>query len=825
MYFDDLKFRYEFRDYQQRVLDTLNEKLDDNKLHIVAAPGSGKTILGLEIIRRIDSPAIVLVPSISIREQWIERFLDSFVTDKEKESWKKKLSTDLNTPALLTCVTYQALFSMFYDNRLTDIVKLFRKNKIHVIVLDESHHLKKEWWKAIEMLNEGLDNPTIISLTATPPYDCGDADWARYSELCGEIDCEVLTPEMVKKHTLCPYQDHVYLSVPTDEEIRCMNEGRAKLVDNIREILVSEDLYLLMRDYDALIKPTDRTEIFIEEPLYINALLAYVGGYGIESKAYYEKADRVKWDKSIMRLAGEENVPELNGRLLEIFLNVIIKKEAEHFDSELLEKFKNELKKRNILSNQTVNILDKQEEIEKISKNSVSKMNSVKEICCVEAQSMKDELRMVILADNIGKEELSKIGSEENFSKMNCVSIFEMLRRKEQLNNIDAYMKSYISYIEEMAGSRLGLLCGSFAILPENARDYFATEVKALGNTGYFMTDIDDSNRKNIVSLVTRILSDGVINILTGTVSLLGEGWDAPCVNTVVIASTVSSYVQTNQMRGRGMRLDADKPQKTANIWHLATLVADENGNYKAGDDYNNLVKRFGTIMGISRDGSRIENSIERIGLSDENSSFSLEEQRKFKVNTIKYATDRGLIRQQWNRLISYNTGFEKVRDVVTVKKRSRIFRRKADNGFRLRDIEKIAFGLHKDMTEAKMLSKDTRIQVKVNKQKKIEVYLENASLKESKLFLKYYEQMVSEVVAPRYMICCKAGLKESYVNIPDYCKNKASAQKVMDYVGLHKSKLIYTRNSEGAELLFKLRCKSINIDKKTIGRIREVVL
>jgi len=48
MYFDDVSFKYEFRDYQQRVLNSFEKIMDDQKIHIVAAPGSGKTILGLE---------------------------------------------------------------------------------------------------------------------------------------------------------------------------------------------------------------------------------------------------------------------------------------------------------------------------------------------------------------------------------------------------------------------------------------------------------------------------------------------------------------------------------------------------------------------------------------------------------------------------------------------------------------------------------------------------------------------------------------------------------------------------------------------------------
>jgi len=57
--FDGIRFNGTFREYQQRVLDSSDKYLKNNKIHIVAAPGSGKTILGLELIRRLNSPTIV----------------------------------------------------------------------------------------------------------------------------------------------------------------------------------------------------------------------------------------------------------------------------------------------------------------------------------------------------------------------------------------------------------------------------------------------------------------------------------------------------------------------------------------------------------------------------------------------------------------------------------------------------------------------------------------------------------------------------------------------------------------------------------------------
>ena len=105
--FSLIKFKWTFRDYQQKVLDNANKHLLDKKIHIVAAPGSGKTVLGLELIRRLGAPALVLSPSVSIKQQWGDRFEECYLP--ETENVNEYVSFDIMKPSLLTSITYQAL--------------------------------------------------------------------------------------------------------------------------------------------------------------------------------------------------------------------------------------------------------------------------------------------------------------------------------------------------------------------------------------------------------------------------------------------------------------------------------------------------------------------------------------------------------------------------------------------------------------------------------------------------------------------------------------------------------------------------------------------
>jgi superfamily II DNA or RNA helicase len=92
------------------VSEIVRTQLNDGegKFHIVAPPGSGKTVTGLylwaEVIRR---PALVLSPNSAIQSQWAAR-TDLFGFNGENIP-TKLISTDSKSPALLTSLTYQSV--------------------------------------------------------------------------------------------------------------------------------------------------------------------------------------------------------------------------------------------------------------------------------------------------------------------------------------------------------------------------------------------------------------------------------------------------------------------------------------------------------------------------------------------------------------------------------------------------------------------------------------------------------------------------------------------------------------------------------------------
>jgi len=70
--FEELKFSGEWRRYQRAALAAFERDLKhgNTNTHIVAPPGSGKTLLGVELIRRVGKRALVLAPNQAIQQQW-----------------------------------------------------------------------------------------------------------------------------------------------------------------------------------------------------------------------------------------------------------------------------------------------------------------------------------------------------------------------------------------------------------------------------------------------------------------------------------------------------------------------------------------------------------------------------------------------------------------------------------------------------------------------------------------------------------------------------------------------------------------------------------
>jgi superfamily II DNA or RNA helicase len=104
--FAELKFSGEWRRYQRAALAAFERDLKhgNTRTHIVAPPGSGKTLLGVELIRRVGKRALVLAPNQAIQQQW-PRAVAQFT--KTRRDAGDVAGAEVTRP--IACLSYQAL--------------------------------------------------------------------------------------------------------------------------------------------------------------------------------------------------------------------------------------------------------------------------------------------------------------------------------------------------------------------------------------------------------------------------------------------------------------------------------------------------------------------------------------------------------------------------------------------------------------------------------------------------------------------------------------------------------------------------------------------
>ncbi len=698
-----LKFDGQWRTYQKRVLDRADNYLKDKRIHIVAAPGSGKTTLGIELIRRLNAPALILSPSINIRNQWIQR-IESAYLPKGTDT-KGILSTSLKEPALITAITYQALHSAskgmsgkknakkevqleLSDNivdELTDVQSeneqdnlddytgfnleaALRNASIKTICLDEAHHLRSEWWKALEELIKDREDITVISLTATPPYDSTKNEWERYIGLCGPIDEEIIVPELVKEKSLCPHQDYVYFNMPTEEETEAVSAFRKDASQIGAQIFEDAEFSRIISNHVGVCNPKQYTEVLLDKPEYLSTIIVFLN------------AKKIPFSKDLVKMLGtDEEIPSMNLRWLEILLQGFLYDDVDSYICE--EQYREDmialLKGHGLIQKKKVGFTVN-DDVNKLLTMSKGKIKSIVTVVGEEYKNLGADLRLLVLTDYIKKEYMSALGDEtKSVNELGVVPIFENIRRAYafQTENLSTEAMTNVQADSAKAALtdadlRIAALSGSIVIIPESAKETLESimnekstkgTIKECSAKGYYQVNVSGSE-ETASGLVTELFNRGEIRVLIGTKSLLGEGWDSPCINSLILASFVGSFMLSNQMRGRAIRTMKDNPNKVSNIWHLICMEPAEGwlnekrglANVEESEDFATLKRRFEGFLGVHYEKDVIENGLER--LSFIKPPYTAQMLEKINGQMLQMAANRSVLKKRWeDSLVSLN--------------------------------------------------------------------------------------------------------------------------------------------------------------------------
>ena len=777
------------------------------------------------------------------------------------------MSQNLKDMKQITIATYQAFHSAMQqvqsqeDNGEVedfvgfDLLARLKERGVETLCLDECHHLRNEWWKSLEDFRKNYQQLQVISLTATPPYDSEPELWDRYLQMCGEIDQEITVPELVKEDTLCPHQDFVYICFPTKEEDKRLEEFEDTKWQYVSQLVLDPDFQELIRSSKVL-KGEISADMLLEDPKYLSALLIYL------------QAKKLEIPKYLRDLLGAEGLPSLNYYWLEVLLQGLLYQTPDWYEDpqETKKKIETELKSRGLIEKRQV-FLVKSKANDQILNQSLGKLAGIASIFETEYASLGQDLRQLVLADYIRKDFASYLGDDQApITQLGVLPYFETIRRSAQKQGLSvpiAVLSGSVVIIPASVKAELQ------ALIPNTSLSFSA--IGKLDQESYLQVGFP-SSFKGMVAAVTELFQRGSIQVLVGTKSLLGEGWDAPCVNSLILGSFVGSFMLSNQMRGRAIRIWPGHPDKTSNIWHLVAIKPYKNPAFSKEDqeeldlnpyqDLQTLARRMDHFLGLSYKEDTIETGLDRLNFPK--APFKKSKIKAYNQKIKELSKDRSSLRKKWQEALVVADKLEIVNEVATDRKQIPLltlvdaekwlrysFLLTALNLlfyiFRVRGtsirwlfglsilflaytviryffykspyvrLRQAGEGIRNAMLKMGHLSDDqSRVQVEEDKESySIFAYLKGGSLRDKELFSQTLGEFFAPVDNQRYLLVAKkapAGQSKYFVVPSLFEKRKEEAQLFLDSVApqLGDYQLVYTRNEAGRKVLLEARLKSL---------------
>ena len=636
-----MQFSSSLYSYQKEILSIFEKERAqwEKKIHIVAPPGSGKTVVGLEMICRLDVPTVILVPNLTLQEQWRDKIERLFL--EESESITELVSTSITDIKKINIITYQSLagtddenediqkkildiwfesekdefnshetFLLFvnelkeenpkeyqelytkhrkklkesgnseYTRKLMkwtihDYILKLKESGVKAMVVDEAHHLTSWWSHVLYEIWTELSEPYIIGLTATPPFE--NADFFELDE------------SYVKLLWTVDYY------VPTPAIVK---SGRLAPYSDLVYI-VSPDATL-----DSLLQEKEKNlENFLAT--HRQDIVHYLHGFLSENfeQLKIKSLDALeKWMRFVYTYK-DANIDMSAYITKNAAKEVSLEDIAKSIGKWAADDFK-KTKKTIILDEvkalffdlgyiwRGMNLYRFETPIEKWLIYSKSKIEWTYTLIEKEEQNLGKSLRLAIITDFLDVES----------DWINAHYIFDEVAKKYK--HLNPYLVS---------GQGIWKMQNGQKILAED---------------------------ESILS-VTEKLTKWETQVVIGTRWILGEWWDCPAVNTLIDLTGVSAYMSVNQVHGRAIRMDLTNPEKVANIYDIVCI----GKGFQGRRDFDRLERKHAQFYGVDDSGLIIK-ELDHIYPQLEK---YIDQKEKINNYTLKKSSLRGMVKELWN--------------------------------------------------------------------------------------------------------------------------------------------------------------------------------
>jgi superfamily II DNA or RNA helicase len=657
--FSDLSFKFPFRKYQRMILAQMEHSPTDHQYHIVAPPGSGKTIVGLELARRLGHPAVVFAPTSTIQMQWRKQV--GMFTEDEKHAIAVT-SVDPSKLAPINIFTYQLISTTGESQE--HIQRMAIQHWAQELVEEGQAEDEAASLARIDALHQ--NNPNAYRRETARRYLRIKHELLRNEEIDVEVllhpNAQRLIQELVtfgvqtvildECHHLLDYWAivirHLLRQIETPTIIGLTatlpNPENESAYENYTSLLgevdfevptpavVKEGDLAPYRDLVYFVRPTHTEHEYLRniESAFSAAIADLTGSQDFCQWVVQSIVDRLGEDGEpipwktflhshpLLSLAGLRFLFAIQHPLPEDMLIPLDAREAPGLEDWgiLLERYgldhlklspdpadHQQLKRlRKILQPFGMTLTERglrhgRSPGDLVLTFSESKDRAVTEILSAESRALDDRLRAVVVTDfERMSSGVRRLKGVLARDAGSARRVFRHIVKHPHSGTLDPIL---VTGRTLLADADLGIeLIERF-----NARlseEGLQATCRCQATDDPMILEVigegKDWSPRTYVRLVTHLFELGLSRCLVGTRGIFGEGWDSLKLNTLIDLTSVTTSTSVQQLRGRSIRKDPSWPRKVAHNWDVVCVSP---GFKRGNSDLRRFVRRHSRYWGI----------------------------------------------------------------------------------------------------------------------------------------------------------------------------------------------------------------------------------
>lgn len=650
--YNELAFRYPFRKYQRMILEQVVGRQKDQKYHLVAPPGAGKTIIGLELIRQLGAPAVVFAPTTTIQAQWHEK-LQMFITPPATVS--QFASMDPHEKAPIHIFTYQLISTpaeaqehireaaltlwqdeLVHDGQVPDLeaaqarLALLRQNNpdaYHKDALRYANRVKKRLLHEPDVQIEHFLHPNARQLI--DELMAAGVRTVVLDECHHLLDYWAIVLRYLVGRIESPHVIGLTATLPSPEADSEFDNYESLLGDVDFEIptpaVVKEGDLAPYRDLLYLVKPTRReteylNKIQAEFEAAISMLTQYprfaewVRAFGvvpptsIDPQAEWQR----RWDEHPLLMLAAIRLLNINdlrpdpklltpaeafdrleledwNYLIERFGLDVLKISADPQDHLLLTQLRRAILPFGLTLTER-GLMQSRSPGDLVLSFSESKDRAAANILAAESKALGERLRAIIVTDfeRAGAGVRQMQGVLETDAG-SAVRLFASLAAHSKVSHLCPTLVTGSLFMVPADAAEPLLEHFTAYLRGQNLRAICSIKPTKNPHVVEITGSGPDWTSRTYIRMATAAFERGDIKCLVGTRGIFGEGWDSLSLNTLIDLTSVTTSTAVQQLRGRTLRLDANWPRKVAHNWDIVCVAP---GYRRGALDFERFLER-----------------------------------------------------------------------------------------------------------------------------------------------------------------------------------------------------------------------------------------